>query len=36
MVFKWVYMDSELAAHTRGPWDLLWILRGSQLLSYAV
>ena len=24
MVLQWVCKDSELGAHTRGAWDLLW------------
>ena len=24
MALQWVYRDSELGAHTRGPQDLLW------------
>ena len=28
MVLEWGYKDSELGAHTTGPWDLLWIESG--------
>ena len=25
MMLSWVYADSELGAHTKGLWDLLWM-----------
>ena len=25
-ILQWVYEDSELGAHTRGSWEVVWIL----------
>ena len=40
MLLYWVYKDSELWAHTRGAWDLLWtpdeLLGGSCFLLEAL
>ena len=30
MVLYWAHKDSELGAHTTGPWDLLWKATASQ------